>query len=569
MGQLGKYLLLDRVAVGGMAEIYRAKTFGVEGFEKIIAIKRILPTLAEDEEFVAMFVEEAKIAGQLTHANIAPIYELGKIGETHFIAMEYVWGKDMLQILNAFRRMGKPVPPAMAAWIGAKMLEALDYAHRKRGADGQPLAIIHRDVSPQNVLVSYDGLVKLIDFGIAKAASRATQTQAGVIKGKFGYMSPEQIMGHNLDHRSDVFAASTCLHEMLTRQRLFKGNSDIEIVDKVRQAVVKPPSATAPHVPREIDAIVLRGLARDPSDRYQTAAEMHEALMRWITQTRPPYGTRDLANWMRTAFATEMAEERAHLDHLQGIAQPGVPVRAGGGADFDDEATVVSSAPSDMVIPDEPFEGLEFEEMSQIVVVEELSLPSRIGRDVAGAPNAFAPLGAPPAISPIGAPPNPVLSPLPSNPNAAVLPPAPVPISPMRDSAPPFEAHTLEPAPPMIADDEGPTMRQFSSSPSGGAGAPAPQYRDTPYGTSQARARNPNPAVPPASNRPSAVVPPRLSVDAFAPTETDTQPNTRREEEEERPRRWPLLILMFLLAAALGAVGTWFFALGGRAYLGI
>ena len=165
----GKYLLVDRIAVGGMAEVYTAKSFGVEGFEKILAIKRILPTMAEDQDFIQMFINEAKIAGQLTHANVCPIYELGKIGESHYIAMEYVWGKDLLQIMNRFRKMRKQMPPSMAAWIVAKMCEGLDYAHRKKDRNGKPLAIIHRDVSPQNCLVSYEGQVKMIDFGIAKA----------------------------------------------------------------------------------------------------------------------------------------------------------------------------------------------------------------------------------------------------------------------------------------------------------------------------------------------------------------------------------------------------------------
>lgn len=352
MTEASQYLLLDRVAKGGMAEIFRAKSLGVEGFERIVAIKRILPALADDAEFVEMFVTEAKIAGQLNHASIAPIYELGKIGAAHFIAMEYVWGKDLRQILARFKRIGQPTPPPMAAWIGSRMLEALDYAHRKRGPDGQPLAIIHRDVSPQNVLVSYDGLVKLIDFGIAKAASRATQTQAGVLKGKLAYMSPEQVRGLPLDHRSDVFAAAACIHELLTGERLFSGTNDIEIFDKVREATAAPPSRTAPHVPPALDAIVMRGLAREPSDRFQTAGEMHEALMGYIVAQRPPYGTGDLMRWMRVAFAPEMASERAHLERLEAIARPGERV--------DGEQT---SAPLDDV---------PCEELSQIVVVEDL-----------------------------------------------------------------------------------------------------------------------------------------------------------------------------------------------------
>ena len=254
----GKYLLLERIAVGGMAEVFLSKSFGIEGFEKVIAIKRILPTMAEDDDFIEMFIDEAKIAGHLNHANIVPIYELGKIGESHYIAMEYVWGKDLLQIMNRFRRMRKRMPPTMVGFIATKMCEALEYAHTKRDRRGQPLNLIHRDISPQNILCSYDGAVKLIDFGIAKAASRTTKTQAGVLKGKFGYMSPEQVRGLPIDHRSDIFAVGTCMYEMLTADRLFVGESDFSTLEKVRHAAVQAPSEMVPGVPKEFDEIVMR-----------------------------------------------------------------------------------------------------------------------------------------------------------------------------------------------------------------------------------------------------------------------------------------------------------------------
>ena len=198
----GKYVLLERISVGGMAEVFKAKSFGVEGFEKILAIKRILPSMAEDADFIEMFIDEAKICGQLNHANICQIFELGRVDDSHFIAMEYVWGKDLLQIQNRFRKLRQTMKPEMAAFIAAKMCEGLDYAHKKKDAAGRPLGIIHRDISPQNILVSYDGELKIIDFGIAKAASRSSKTQAGVLKGKFGYMCPEQVRGLPLDRRS-------------------------------------------------------------------------------------------------------------------------------------------------------------------------------------------------------------------------------------------------------------------------------------------------------------------------------------------------------------------------------
>ncbi len=320
----GKYLLLERIAIGGMAEVYMAKSFGIEGFEKLLAIKRILPTMAEDDDFIEMFVDEAKISGQLNHANIAPIFELGKIGESHYIAMEYVWGKDLLQIMNRFRRLRKKMPPAMVAWVASKMCEALDYAHHKRDRRGQPLNIIHRDVSPQNVLVSYEGEVKVIDFGIAKAASRTTKTQAGVLKGKFGYMSPEQVRGLPIDPRSDIFAVGTCMYEMLTSDRLFMGESDFSTLEKVRNADVRPIQSVVRDIPPQLAQIVMQALQREPADRPQSGAELQELLMKFLATQRPPFGTSKLGAWMKTAFATEMAREKARLDGFASIGRPSV-----------------------------------------------------------------------------------------------------------------------------------------------------------------------------------------------------------------------------------------------------
>jgi serine/threonine protein kinase len=189
--QFGKYLLLDRINVGGMAEVFRAKTFGVEGFERILAIKRILPSLIDDADFVRMFIDEARIAVQLAHPNIAQIYELGKHGASYYIAMEYLPSRDLRLILDNLNASGQLMSIQQAAFITSRVCEGLDYAHRRRDPSGQPMNIIHRDVSPQNILITYEGVVKVIDFGIAKAANRASQTQAGVLKGKFGYMSPE------------------------------------------------------------------------------------------------------------------------------------------------------------------------------------------------------------------------------------------------------------------------------------------------------------------------------------------------------------------------------------------
>jgi serine/threonine protein kinase len=312
--QFGKYLLLDRIAVGGMAEVHRAKSFGVEGFEKIHAIKKILPHVAEDQEFVEMFINEAKIASQLTHSNIAQIYDLGKIEGNLFIAMEYIWGKDLLQMVNYFRRRREAMPPPMAVYIATRVCEGIDYAYHKRGGHGKPLKIIHRDVSPQNVLISYDGEVKIIDFGIAKATLHHSETQAGLLKGKFSYMSPEQVQGFPIDHRSDIFAIGTVLFEMLTSQSLFRGENDFITLERVRKAEVPLPTEINPKIPKSLEKIVMKALALDPNDRWQRAADFQDALQRFLITSPPIYTAKRLADWMKLTFTADIDQDKGRME---------------------------------------------------------------------------------------------------------------------------------------------------------------------------------------------------------------------------------------------------------------
>ena len=270
----GKYLLLDRINIGGMAEVWRGKAFGAGGFERLVAIKRILPNIAEDEEFTAMFIDEAKISVQLAHANIAQTYDLGQISGTYYIAMEYVAGKDLRAVFDRARKRKETLPLPLVCHVMSKVCEGLDHAHRKKDGSGRDLNIVHRDVSPQNLLLSYDGEVKVIDFGIAKAAGRANKTQAGILKGKFGYMSPEQILGRPLDCRTDVFALGVCLHELLCGQRLFTGESDYSVLEKVRNVDIRRPSELNREIPPELEAIVLRG-ARARARRSLRPCERH------------------------------------------------------------------------------------------------------------------------------------------------------------------------------------------------------------------------------------------------------------------------------------------------------
>jgi serine/threonine protein kinase len=313
----GKYLLLERINVGGMAEVFKAKAFGVEGFERLVAVKRILPSIAEDQEFITMFVDEAKIAVQLTHANIAQIFDLGRVGDSYFIAMEFVHGKDLRAIFDRARKRGETVPVPMACYVAMKVCEGLDYAHNKKDAAGRDLHLVHRDVSPQNVLLSYDGEVKVIDFGIAKAAGKAGKTQAGILKGKFGYMSPEQVRGLPLDRRSDIFAVGIVLYELLTGERLFVGESDFSTLEKVRNVEIMPPSTYNRRIPEELEQIVLKALAKDVDDRYQTAMDLHDDLQSFMYTSGNFFSRKDLSAYQRKAFAEEIAKESAREEEYR------------------------------------------------------------------------------------------------------------------------------------------------------------------------------------------------------------------------------------------------------------
>ncbi|MCA9663278.1 MAG: serine/threonine protein kinase [Myxococcales bacterium] len=299
---IGPYTVLERINAGGMAEVYKAKLHGVEGFERLVAIKRILPHIASDPDFIAMFQAEAKLAVQLTHGNIAQIYKLGRHEDSFYIALEFVDGRDIGALLDYAQKKGKPIPLHYACYIIARVCEGLDYAHHKRGRSGEPLNVIHRDISPPNVLVSFEGEVKLIDFGLAKAASSSIHTQAGIIKGKLAYMSPEQVRGEKLDLRSDIFAVGIVFYELLTGERLFRKNSDLETYQSVRDCAIPTPSEVNPKIPKRLEAILLRALARDPANRFQTAGELQNAIQEFMF--RANFNTRgeQLGQWMRRIF---------------------------------------------------------------------------------------------------------------------------------------------------------------------------------------------------------------------------------------------------------------------------
>jgi serine/threonine protein kinase len=318
----GRHLLLERINVGGMAEVFKAKSFGVEGFERIVAVKRILPTMAEDQEFITMFVDEARIASHLTHQNIVQIYELAKWDGNYYISMEYIAGRDLRQLLDHHKRLKKPMEIAKACYITSRVCEALEYAHRKKDPAGKDLKIIHRDVSPQNVIISFEGEVKLCDFGIAKAASRASRTQVGVLKGKFAYMSPEQVRGQPTDRRSDLFALGVIFYEMLTGERLFLGESDYSTLEAVRAARVPAPAQLNTKIPAALEGIMLKLLARDPKDRYQWASEVHEDLLDHLSHEGKIYHGRHLRAWMQDVYARDIEIENAKLEEFMKLKLP-------------------------------------------------------------------------------------------------------------------------------------------------------------------------------------------------------------------------------------------------------
>ncbi|MGE5234417.1 MAG: TonB family protein [Acidobacteriota bacterium] len=327
--EFGQYTLLERIALGGMAEVWKARMKGVEGFQKTVAIKKILSNLTDSADFVTMFIDEAKLAAQLTHNNIIHIYDLGKIGDDYYIAMEYVEGRDLRSILNAGRSKNLPLPIELALLIAARLASALDYAHRKRDFDNRALGLVHRDVSPQNVLIGYEGDIKLCDFGIVKAVSKASKTQMGALKGKLQYMSPEQAWGKPVDARSDIFSLGSLLFEMLTGRRLFAGDSEISVLEAVRDCKVDRPRDLVPTVPAEVEEIVLKALKKDPDDRFQSAGAMQKEIERVLQSLRRTPSQADLSAYMHRLFGPEArGQEPAPLEAavLPAAAAPGPAV---------------------------------------------------------------------------------------------------------------------------------------------------------------------------------------------------------------------------------------------------
>lgn len=309
--QFGKYLLLEKLATGGMAEVFLARTLAAGGITKFVAIKRILPQYAESPEFIDMFKDEAKIAVNLNHSNVVSIYDFGVESNQFYLVMDFVDGRNLRQILNKLKKTQARMSIDQVVYIIKEVSSGLDNAHRCLDArTGKPLNITHRDMSPQNVMVSFEGEVKIVDFGIAKAESQLETTRAGTLKGKFGYMSPEQAEGHAVDLRTDIFSLGIVLWELLANDRLFVASSELNTLRKIRDCQIPSLRKLNPNISSELERITMKALARDRNLRYQTSAAMHRDLNRFLNRHYPEFSPQDFATFIKQQFSDEIFASR-------------------------------------------------------------------------------------------------------------------------------------------------------------------------------------------------------------------------------------------------------------------
>lgn len=323
--RIGRYEIGRRLAAGGMAEIFLAKLKGEAGFEKEIVLKKILPQWSGDRDFIAMLVDEAKIAVRLNHPNIVQVYELGREGDIYYIALEYVHGIDLRRLLQGVQARKRGLPHEAALFIAAEVLEGLAYAHASKDASGKSLDLVHRDVSPQNILLSFDGTVKLADFGIAKAASRSQETVTGVLKGKFAYMSPEQANQEALDGRSDLFSLAVVLYEMLTGRRLFYRGSDLDTLDRVRRCDIAAAAEALKGLPEGIRDLLMKALAKRPEDRFADARAFRDSLLRCVRGLGKEFSKEGLSQYLASLFPEE-GRGAVPLEETVTAVRPSVPI---------------------------------------------------------------------------------------------------------------------------------------------------------------------------------------------------------------------------------------------------
>jgi len=321
MPEAPKYRVVRKLESGGMAEVFQGEVESIEGFKKQVAIKRVLPHLAQNRQFIQMFLDEARLSLKFNHANVVQTFSIGTSDNTYFIVMEFIDGMNVRKLMEHIEASGRTMDPAPAAFIVNEVCKGLSYAHSLRGGDGRPLGVVHRDVSPPNILLSKQGEIKIVDFGLAKATSQLESTDPGLIKGKFAYLSPEATYGLEVDKRADIFAAGTVLWELLTGKRLFKGETDYDTVMNVREAVIPPVSSINPRVPREMDTIMFRALARDASARYQDASEFGSDLMKLLFKRQMLVTSYDIARIVSNIVDTEPQEVSREVDIIDRLIE--------------------------------------------------------------------------------------------------------------------------------------------------------------------------------------------------------------------------------------------------------
>ncbi len=302
MGVKQRYQVIERIDAGGMAEIFKGRALSLDGIERPVAIKRILPSLSQNRKFLKMFIDEARLSMRLSHANIVQVFDVGRADDTYFLVMEFVDGSNVRRIVQKAAEIGYQLPVAVALHMAIEICRGLATAHEASDATGSPLGIVHRDVSPPNILISWSGEVKITDFGLAKAVSQLERTEPGVVKGKFSYLSPEAAEGKDVDARSDIFSTGIILHELLTNRRLFMGKSDLDTVDLVKKCQIPAPSSIHEEVKPELDRIVLKALAKDRRRRYQSAREFGDELADFLFAHGMKVTGFDVARTMRELF---------------------------------------------------------------------------------------------------------------------------------------------------------------------------------------------------------------------------------------------------------------------------
>jgi serine/threonine protein kinase len=302
MGVKQRYQVIERIDAGGMAEIFKGRALSLDGIERPVAIKRILPSLSQNRKFLKMFIDEARLSMRLSHANIVQVFDVGRADDTYFLVMEFVDGSNVRRIVQKAAESGYQLPIAVALHVVIEICRGLATAHEASDATGSPLGIVHRDVSPPNILISWSGEVKITDFGLAKAVSQLERTEPGVVKGKFSYLSPEAAEGKDVDARSDIFSTGIILHELLTNRRLFMGKTDLETVDQVKKCQIPTPSSINDTVKPELDRIVLKALAKDRRRRYQSAREFGDELADFLFAHGMKVTGFDVARSMRELF---------------------------------------------------------------------------------------------------------------------------------------------------------------------------------------------------------------------------------------------------------------------------